>query len=404
MTIHRLADIPIPIRLPRRWFWLLGIVFGVFSVGVIAGAPFYSYVDFPQFWAAGRTVGTPDLLDPVRHMAWEAANGIRGDHFPYPPGTAWLFWPFAQTSIAAGFWLHAAVMTSLVGVAGVLGARTFGLDRRVGLIAAFAWAPCMASAVTGQNSVLGLVLALVTMEGLRSGRRDLAGLGVGLLLYKPQLALPLVGLLLLRRQWRSLLVAAAMAPVWYLLAVAATGGDWLWPGALVSSLNGYVAPNTAWNAVRTLSMPGVLMGWGVPALPVWTLAGAIVIAAIPVVLRRPLPEAAAGAVVVGLLVSPHALNYDGALVLPLIMWACGATAAGIAEPWRTRLLLGAYLIAPEYIFSESVGLSSLALVVVVGALIWISGWRRIGGQSSGAGEDAGEDESTRIRATDAAST
>ena len=54
----------------------------------------------------------------------------------------------------------------------------------------------------------------------------------------------------------------------------------------------------------------------------------------------------------------------------------GATVTGIAEPARTRLIVAAYLVATEYLISETVGLSSLVIVTAVGAAIWISGWRR----------------------------
>lgn len=373
----RLPDAVVPLRISRGRFWLFGIGLGFFSAVVIVGSPLCGFVDFPQFWAAGRTVGTPDLLDPVRHMDWQSAHGIKTGFFVYPAGSAWLFTPFAAMPLAFGFWLHAIVMTGLVAAAGILGARVYGLDRRVGLVAAFAWAPCMASAITGQNAALGLVLSLVAIEGLRRDSDDLAGLGVGLLLYKPTLAVPLIGLLLLRRRWRALLIVMTFAGGWYLAGVAAAAGDWSWPRHWLSVMADYYAPDTAGNVVRTISIPGLLQGHGVPSFAAWAVALAVVALAIPRLLRWPMAEAGAGACLVGLAVSPHALNYEGALLLPIIMWALGATGTGIAEPARTRLVVAAYLVASEYLISESVGLSSLVVVTAVAAAIWISGWRRI---------------------------
>ena len=366
----------IPLRLTARWFWLFGIALGFVSVVVIFGSPFYRFVDFGQFWAAGHTVGTPDLLDPVRHMDWQIAHGVRPASFVYPAGSAWLFVPFATTSLAVGFWLHAIVMTGLVAAAGILGARVYGLDWRVGLVAAFAWAPCMASAVTGQNAALGLVLALVAIEGLRRDDDFLAGLGVGLLLYKPTLAVPLIALMLLRQRWRASLIVVGFAGGWYLAGVAAAAGDWTWPGRWLSVIGDYYASDTASNLVRTISIPGLLLGTGVPSIAVWALALAVGALAVPRLLRWPIAEAGAGACLVGLAISPHALNYEGALILPALLWAMGATVTGIAEPARTRLIVAAYLVAPEYLISETVGLSSLVIVTAVGAAIWISGWRR----------------------------
>jgi hypothetical protein len=373
----RLPDAAVPLRIGRGRFWLCGIALGLFSALVIVGSPPCGFVDFPQFWAAGHTVGTPSLLDPARHMDWQSANGIRPGFFVYPAGSAWLFAPFAAVPLAVGFWLHAIVMTGLVAAAGILGARVYGLDRRVGLVAAFAWAPCMASAITGQNAALGLVLSLVAIEGLRRDDDGLAGLGVGLLLYKPTLAAPLIGLLLLRRRWRALLIVTAAAGAWYLAGVAAVAGDWSWPRQWLSVMGDYYAADTAGNVVRTISIPGLLQGHGVPSYVAWAVALAVVALAIPRLLRRPIAEAGAGACLIALAISPHALNYEGALVLPILMWALGATATGIAEPTRTRLVVAAYLVAPEYLVSETVGLSSLVVVTAVAAAIWISGWRRI---------------------------
>jgi hypothetical protein len=373
----RLPDAVVPLRIARRKFWLCGIGLAIFSIVVIVGSPLCGFVDFPQFWAAGHTVGTPSLLDPARHMDWQSANGIKPGFFVYPAGSAWLFAPFAAVPLAVGFWLHAIVMTGLVAAAGILGARVYGLDRRVGLVAAFAWAPCMGSAITGQNAALGLVLSLVAIEGLRRDSDGLAGLGVGLLLYKPTLALPLIGLLLLKRRWRALLIAIVLAGGWYLAGVAAAAGDWSWPRHWLSVMADYYAADTAGNVVRTISIPGLLQGHGVPSYVAWAVALAVVALAIPRLLRRPIAEAGAGACLIALAISPHALNYEGALVLPILMWALGATRTGIAEPARTRLVVAAYLVAPEYLISETVGLSSLVVVTAVAAAIWISGWRRV---------------------------
>jgi hypothetical protein len=343
---------------------------------MIVGAPSNGFIDFPQFWAAGRTVGSPDLLDPVRHAAWQEANGLRPGFFAYPPGTAWLYVPFSLLPLAAGFWLNAVAMVVLVAASGILGARIFGLDRRVGLVAAFAWAPCMASAALGQNAPLGLLLALVTIEGLRLDDDRLAGLGAGLLLYKPTLAAPLLGLMLLRRRWGALVVAGVLGAGWYAAAVAATAGDWSWPGHWLAALGDYYSVDTVGNAGKALSVPGLLAGHGVPQTLSLAVGAALAAAAVPRLLRAPIAEAGAGACLVGLAVSPHSLNYEAAFVLPIILWSVGST-SGLREPTRTRLICLAFLIAPVYVVSSVIGATPLALVTLAGSFIWIAGWQRL---------------------------
>ena len=203
---------------------------------------------------------------------------------------------------------------------------------------------------------------------------------MGLLLYKPTLALPLLGLMLLRRRWRALGIAAVAAGGWYLAGVAAAAGDWAWPRHWLAVLGDYYAVDTAGNVVRTISIPGLLQGHGVPGIAVWAIGLVVVVLAIPRLLRSPIAEAGAGACLVGLAVSPHALNYEGALMLPILMWSLGAGAGGLAEPARTRLLVAAFAVAPEYLVSETIGVSSLVIITAVAAVIWIAGWWRIGAE------------------------
>jgi len=121
----------IPLRIPARIFWSAAIGLGIFGLVWIGASPFYSFIDFPFFWAGGRTVGTPDLFDPALRAAWGAANGTYLSPWVYPPGVAWLFVPFGLWPLAVGFWLHAAANVVLVAASGLLGARVYGLDRRV---------------------------------------------------------------------------------------------------------------------------------------------------------------------------------------------------------------------------------------------------------------------------------
>ncbi len=381
-------DTPFHLRLARRrfWLWALGLAAGS-SIAII-GAPNANYVDFPQMWSAGGTVGTADLVDGARHGAWQIANGVLPGFFAYPPGSAWLFAPLAALPLAAAFWVHALVMTALVAMAGLLGARCYGLAGRVGLVAAFAWAPCMASAALGQNAALALVLVLLTIEGLRREDDWLAGLGTALLLYKPSLAVPLLALLLLRRRWPALAIAISGGGVWYLLGVAGAGGDWAWPRLWLDGLSHYYGVDTAGNVARTISIPGLMQGHGLPWLPALIVAAAVAVAALPRLLRASAVEAGAGAVLVWLAISPHSLNYEAALILPALLWAVGATGTGLAEPMRTRLVVLAFLVAPVYVVSNAVGFSVLAAITIAAALIWIAGWWRLEAGGSPVADDS----------------
>jgi len=257
-----------------------------------------------------------------------------------------------------------------------VGGRAFGLDTRVALVATLAWVPMLAAAAAGQNAPLAMLLALIAIDGLRTDRQMVAGLAVGAMLFKPTLALPLLVLLVLRRQWTALFVAMAVAVGWYVLGVAGSAGDWMWPRDWLTLTAPFFAADTWQNVNKTVALPGLMMGNGVPSVVAYAAAAAVVIAALPRLLRSPITEAAAAACLIGIVVSPHSLQYEAVMVLPLILWAAGGTGAGIAEPWRTRLLVPAYLAAQLYVVTTLTGVSIFAVITLAAAAIWITGWQR----------------------------
>jgi len=367
---------PLPLRIAPRRFWLWAIGLSAMSAILVIGGPFNGWVDFPQFWYAGRLVGSPDLLDPARQGAWEVAHGFTPWEFLYPPGTAWFYLPLRLLPLDIAFWAHAAVVGLIAVAGGFVGARAFDLDRRVALVATLAWTPTLAAAASGQNAPLAMLLALIAIYGLRNDRQVLAGLAVGAMLYKPTLALPMFVLLLLRRQWTALLVATAVAVVWYLAGVAGSAGDWLWPQDWLRVTAPFFAADISQNVNKTVALPGLLMGHGVPSLIGYGAAVAVAMAALPRLLRSPIAEAGAGACLIGIVVSPHSLQYEAVMMLPLLLWAAGGTGSGIAEPWRTRLLVGAYLAAQLYVVTPFAGISVFVVMTLGATAIWITGWHR----------------------------
>jgi hypothetical protein len=368
---------PLPVRLASRRFWLWAVGLSAMNAIMIVGAPWNGFVDFPQFWFAAKLVGTPDLLDPARQGAWEIAHGFSPWQFLYPPGTAWLYAPLGGLPLAAAFWVHAAVIGLIGMAAGFVGARAFGLDDRVALVATLAWTPTLAAAASGQNAPLAMLLALIAIDGLRRDRQVVAGLAVGAMLYKPTLALPMFALLVIRRQWTALLVAMAVAAGWYLLGVAGSAGDWMWPRDWLTLTAPYFAADTSQNVNKTVALPGLLMGHGVPSVVAYAAAAAVVVAALPRLLRSPIVEAGAAACLIGIVVSPHSLQYEAVMVLPLLLWAAGGSGAGITEPWRTRLLVAAYLAAQLYVLTPFAGVSVFAVITFAATAMWLTGWQRL---------------------------
>lgn len=103
-----------------------------------------------------------------------------------------------------------------------------GLQRHWGLVVAlsFLFFPIVRTVTGGQNTVVSLLLMAATYTGLRANRPWLAGVALGLLLYKPQLALVLWGVLAVHRQGRCVLAAALVGIGHYLVGVIFCGLRW----------------------------------------------------------------------------------------------------------------------------------------------------------------------------------
>jgi hypothetical protein len=370
----RQEDVPIRVSLGRFRLWGLGLV--AMSAAVIMGSPANGFIDFPQFWVTGRLVGTSLLLDAPGRAAWELARGIKVDYFLYLPGAAWAVGPLANLPVDVAFWVYAAVLIAAACLAAAIGARAYRLDLRVALLATLAWPPILGSAALGHNEDIGLLLALLAIWALSRDRDGLAGIAVALLLYKPTLALPLLGLLLLRRRWVALgVVVLALVP-WYLISVLAAAGDWQWPIHLANGISTWYGADANQNTDKAVSVVGLLIGMHLPSWLCYGVGGLFLLVGLPRLVRAPIPEAGAGALVLGLVVSPHALNYEAVMLLPIMLWAAGRIGTGLAEPWRTRLVVPAYPLAFGYILSPSIGLSSLVIITAAAAVVWIAGWQR----------------------------
>jgi hypothetical protein len=314
--------------------------------------------DWRVFAAAGSLAGTHALIAPPQ--AWQI--------FVYLPGAAWALVPFARLPLAVSFCIDAALMLACAAAAGAVAARTYGLSPTSCSWLYVLWPPVVyAAAIIGQNAPFGLLLAQLTIAGIARRSLALTAVPLGLLLYKPTYALPLVGVLLLRARLRALGAVAVSAAGWYVASAAATGGDWSWPGEWVRSIARYAPGDLSVNAAFVVSLPGLLAraGAGIPVLAAVVGAAAVAVA---LAVRRAGPvEAASAACVAGIALSPHALAYDAALALPMVAF----TASRLAEPARTRLLLLAFAVAPLFFVSPLLRFDPLALVVIGGTCAWL---------------------------------
>jgi hypothetical protein len=325
--------------------------------------------DWLDFYIAGAMAGTRALLDPALHAAWGATHHLPVTAFVYMPGFAWFLVPAAHLSLAWGFALNAAIMLAACALGAVVAAKAYQLRWQFCLLTILAWAPTTAAVVTAQNSPVGALLSLAAVLGVVRDSATLTGISVGALMYKPTYALPFVLMLMVLRRWRAFAVVCACGVVWYLLSVSATGGDWLWPISYLHSLTGYVGPDFMGNRFKAISLPGVLMLIGTPHTLAFVAGLLVFVVGIARMPRVSALEAASMAGLVGLAASPHAWPYDAAVALPAVFFVIKT----VAEPWRTRIIVGTFATAPLWLASIVMHIDLLAFAIIGAAIAWLIG-------------------------------
>jgi hypothetical protein len=336
----------------------------------VLGIPFRGWLDFSAFFAAGQLVFSPAIMDLAEVARLQLAQGLPITPFVYPAGLALLYAPLAGLPYGLAALLHAGLTFALLLVSASLGAALTGLPTRWAVLGTLAWAPAAAGVISGQNPSAALLLVVLAAWGLARGHDGRAGLAVGLLAYKPQLAAPVLGLLVLRARWGALLAACTVIVLHYLAGLLATGGQLDWPLSWLQTVEAYQEADFLANGWQAISLPalGTYLEL-VTGLPGLALAGylvgiAIVLACLPALRRLPALEAVALAAALGLLVSPHAWVYDATLLLPALgVLAARATRRG--WPWRDRWWLAiAYGIALLWSSGGFVGLTVMPLLVL----------------------------------------
>ena len=122
--------------------------------------------------------------------------------------------PLSALSYVRAFYVYDLLM--LAAMVGLLAMLRPLLPRLAGhwyvtVVLVVCFHPIIRNIIGGQNTVLTTFLLTGTYVALRRGRPVVGGLFLGLLLYKPQFAVPLLAFLLIRREWRVMMSAGAVS-------------------------------------------------------------------------------------------------------------------------------------------------------------------------------------------------
>jgi Glycosyltransferase family 87 len=189
--------------------------------------------DFYAFWSAGKFLAelTPaEIYDPQKLQAYETAldPNFRDFYpFPYPPPFGLVLRLLGTLSYDSAYlvWIGATLALYLCAT---LRRRSLSLMGLATLVAP----STLLTAIAGQN---GFLTAALMIGGFRllDVRPLLAGVLLGLLAYKPQLALLIPVVLIAAGRWRSL-AAAAMAVATLVAVSMAAFGPAMWAAWLGS--------------------------------------------------------------------------------------------------------------------------------------------------------------------------
>jgi hypothetical protein len=332
--------------------------------------------DHPAFYAAGRLVTSDrraDMYDSAVQAEMQEglfpANDNEGLlYFAYPPHTALAYAPLSHLPYRASYAIHTLLMVAAVAAAlHLVRPMVAVVDRNFELvtIATVAFYPMYRAITGGQNTALTLLLLAASWRAVATRHDALAGALLGLLLYKPQFALPLIGLHLLARRWRVGVGAGVTALGCWAIGALLLGprwlGSWLDSVRAFSDLDAHVNKR---NAVSFLGVADTVFGVGDGAGR--TIGGLLALATVVVliVVWRGRPRDRLGAAMLValpaiVLISPHAMFYDsGLLVLPL--------AVMMAATNRTIRIAAAALWCAGFldVAKEAVGLTPVFAVTV----------------------------------------
>jgi hypothetical protein len=333
--------------------------------------------DYASFYAAGSIALDDPGLDPralyepdaqFRAQAPVLPSDSEGNlYFGYPAFFVVPYVPLAALGFGASYFLHTMLM-ALAAVAALRLVRPMAPVVRAHAVEVLAvsvtFFPLFRGITGGQNTALSLLLIAVIWRSLHDGREVPAGVAAALLLFKPPLALPFLGALVLARRWRAVAASVIAAAALYGIGAAATGPAW--PSAWVDGVRYLDRVDTPFNVQNFVSVPGAaeavfgidsavatVVGFGLAAVAVvivsWAwwrdegdLAGRIALTA-------------AGALVI----SPHALYYDaGLLVLVGIVLV---ERRPTLRPWLPLL----WAAGLTHLAADPIGVSPLVVLVLV---------------------------------------
>lgn len=342
------------------------------------------YPDFTIFYTAGKMLRQglghrlyDSALQYEVQQTFAAGVRIRKGPLPFnhPPVEALIFEPLASLDYPAAYLVWSGINLA------ILGFLPFLLRRHIPVLAqcpAFVWVlmflgffPVLVALLQGQDVILLLLLNALAFAALKRNADTLAGCWLGLSVFKFQLIIPLVLILLCWRRTKVLQSFVVVAAGLTAMSVAITGlaGALRYPG-FVLHVEKFMERDRI--AVDMPNLRGLLEGWsfarGFPGAHVITIAFSIGLLVWVIVKGRGRTPSSqrferdfdldfdlrfSVAMVTAVLVSYHAFPYDlSLLVIPLLLVVNYVIATASLHRYRSRALMvpmGLLFLTPVYL-------------------------------------------------------
>ena len=352
--------------------------------------------DFSGVWVAGQAVRAVHPAQPYDNAAHAAAQATAfgpSDSFlpwPYPPFFLLVAGALAALPylVALATWQIGTLALYLLAIA-----RTFDgvlIRRRDVMVAALAFPAVAINLVHGQNGFLSA--GLVTLGTLLLPRRPLfAGACLGLLAYKPQLALALPVALLAGRHWRASAAAAATVAVMVVTTLLAFGvGPWRGFMQNLGFARRVILEMGGLETYKLQSAFAAARLYGAPLPLAYAAQGAVSVAALGALAwlwwsDRDERLKLAGVASVSLLVTPYAIDYDMVLLGPAIAALVAVFLERGFPPYGKSLLAFAWmmpLVARTAAKTLALPLGLMAMLGLVTLVVFAGRDARPGGGSA----------------------
>jgi alpha-1,2-mannosyltransferase len=322
--------------------------------------------DFSNVYAAGTYVydgHTAAAFDPPQQFAREQAifgadTQFYGWHYPpfflfVAAALAWMPYGLALAvwqAVTFGLYLLAIrVILTPVRQPSAVSLALFGGGNLEWLLLALAFPAVLINVGHGQNGFLTAALlggALVLLDR----RPLLAGIMLGLLVYKPQYGIMIPIVLAVSGRWRCFAAAAATV-VLVTVATTLTFGVSVWHAFLVSTEFTRTVVleqgNTGWYKIQSVFAWARM--WGAPIPLAYALQGAMILAlgAALVWLWRSavsFPLKAAALCLATILATPYSFDYDMMVLAPAIAFLAADGFARGFGPWEKTALAMLWLV------------------------------------------------------------